>query len=195
MTGYLTFENARPDPTFVGSEIVDLKIPNVEVAWIYRRQILSWFAGARVKQQYQSMLQGLLAGDRDVFKRAFESFVEEALGIFDVTGKHPERFYHGFMLGLLAGLRDTHEVISNRESGLGRYDVSIFPKDVHQLGIIMEFKVVKKKRGETLESEAHSALAQVEERRYEAAMRSRGITKILKIGIAFEGKKNLGMFG
>ncbi|MCL5436886.1 MAG: ATP-binding protein, partial [Candidatus Dependentiae bacterium] len=148
MSGYVTFENLRPDPTLEGSEIAELRIPNTEVRWVYQRQILSWFAGAQVKQQYRSMLESLVAGDRESFRELFEELVEQALSIFDVTGKNPEKFYHGLVLGMLASLQATHEVISNRESGLGRYDVSIFPKDVHQLGIIMEFKVVKKKRGE-----------------------------------------------
>lgn len=193
MSGYLTFENLR----FVGRKrFVDLKIPNEEVCEIYDTQILSWFQTTRQsEQQYQSMLTSLLEGDRENFKFLFTRFAQETLGVFDVTGTHPERFYHGFVLGMLASLRESYDVVSNHESGFGRYDVSIFPRDVAKIGIIFEFKVVDPDRNQTLESEAQNALKQIEDRQYEAAMRARGITNIIKIGISFEGKKNLVMFG
>ncbi len=193
MSGYLTFENLRS----VGRKrLVDLKIPNEEVYEIYDTQILSWFQTTKKSmQQYQSMLEFLLAGNRESFKQLFAQFAQETLGVFDVNGDNPERFYHGFVLGMLASLRDTHTVESNHESGWGRYDVCIFPKDITRPGIIFEFKVVHSKRGETLESEVKKALEQIEERQYEAAMRARGITNIIKIGISFDGKKNLVMFG
>lgn len=92
---------------------------------------------------------------------------------------------------MLASLRESHEVVSNRESGTGRYDVSIFPRDITKPGIIIEFKVVNKKKNETLESCAQAALKQIEDRHYEAVMRARGITTINKIGISFDGKENL----
>jgi SET domain-containing protein len=89
---------------------------------------------------------------------------------------------------MLVALKDTHEVKSNKESGYGRYDVMIIPKDKKQLGIIIEFKKVNKKR-ETLESAADKALKQIEDKNYESELLNIGIKNILKIAMAFEGKK------
>jgi SET domain-containing protein len=89
---------------------------------------------------------------------------------------------------MLVALKDTHEVKSNKESGYGRYDVMIIPKDKKQLGIIIEFKKVNKKR-ETLESAVDKALIQIEDKNYESELLNMGIKNILKIAIAFEGKK------
>jgi SET domain-containing protein len=91
---------------------------------------------------------------------------------------------------MLVALKDTHEVKSNKESGYGRYDVMIIPKDKKQLGIIIEFKKVNKKR-ETLESAAYKALKQIEDKNYESELLNIGIKNILKIAMAFEGKEVL----
>ncbi len=195
MSGYLTFENLRPDPGNEGVEIAEFKIPNAEIASIYKTQILSWFKIGGSDEEYRSLLRSLVDGNMDEFQELFDAFVLQTLSVFDVTGRNPERFYHGLVLGMLASLRDSHEVVSNRESGTGRYDVSIFPRDVKKPGIIIEFKVVSKYRKETLKTAAKNALKQIEDRQYEAAMRARGITNIIKIGISFEGKKNLVLIG
>ncbi len=192
MKGFLSFENYRS----IGFQLVaDLKIPNAEVSTIYNTQILSWFETSGTTQQYQSMLQSLVDGQVANFQERFGDFALQTLSVFDIEEKNPEKFYHGLELGMLASLRDTHEVVSNRESGWGRYDVSIFPKDVAKPGIIFEFKVVDKKNGETLEGEAKAALNQIEDRNYEAAMRARGITNIIKLGIGFNGKESLVLIG
>ncbi len=191
MSGYLTFENLRPDPNNEGVEIAEFKMPNAEVASIYKTQILSWFKIGGSDDDYQSLLRSLIDGKIEEFQELFDAFVSQTLSVFDVTGRNPERFYHGLVLGMLASLRDSHEVVSNRESGTGRYDVSIFPRDVKKPGIIIEFKVTSKYRQETLETAAENALKQIEDRQYEAAMRARGITNIIKLGISFAGKKHL----
>ena len=92
---------------------------------------------------------------------------------------------------MCVALQGSHEVRSNRESGLGRYDVSLIPKDHTKPGIILEFKKVDIKKNETLESAAQNALNQIEERDYETELRARGLNKIIKIGIAFSGKESL----
>lgn len=104
----------------------------------------------------------------------------------------PERFYHGFVLGLIAQLQGRYIVTSNRESGLGRYDIMLDPKKAEDPAIIIEFKVVRAKR-ETLEDGVRSALQQIEGKRYETALLTRGFTpeKIRKYGFAFEGSRML----
>ena len=103
-----------------------------------------------------------------------------------MKGQHPEKFYHGFVLGLIVSLADTHTVQSNKESGDGRYDVMLIPKDTTQLGLILEFKVAEE--GDTLSEVAEQALKQIDERNYETELRQKAIQKILKIGLAFRGK-------
>jgi len=192
MSGYLTFENYRADSSLEGQFLAELKTPNAEVAFVYNTQIQSWFGGSEDSfRVYQRMLQNLIVGNVDDFRELFEIFSLETISSFDIGGKKPEKFYHGLVLGMLASLRDTHEIKSNRESGWGRYDVSVIPKDKKQPGIIIEFKTVSRIKKETLETAAKDALKQIEDRQYEAELRVRGIKKIIKLGIAFEGKESL----
>ncbi len=110
--------------------------------------------------------------------------------MFDTKGDEPERFYHGFVLGLIAGLRETHVIYSNRESGYGRYDVTILPREASRAdrpGIIMEFKSVE--NSGRLNKEAESALAQIDRRWYQAELEQHNIRHILTIGMAFSGKE------
>ena len=119
-------------------------------------------------------------------------FCRETLSYFDVKGDEPERFYHALVLGMLASLSKTHEVRSNRESGYGRYDVMLIPKDRSKFGIIIEFKSIDEG---TLETAAKNALKQLDEQGYEMELQALGITKILKVGVAFKGKESLVLVG
>lgn len=105
----------------------------------------------------------------------------------------PERFYHGFVLGLSVELTGRYIITSNRESGFGRYDVLMEPKDQTDNSVIMEFKIRNARDEASLEDTADAALEQIEERQYEAALENRGVPKerIRKYGFAFEGKKVL----
>ncbi len=186
--GYLTFKDHRS----VGDERhAELLIPNVEVGTSYKNSFQAWFSKTVTVGVYNAMLEGLVLGDIESFQVFFEKLVLETLSSFDVGGDEPERFYHALVLGMLASLSETYEVKSNRESGYGRYDVMLIPKDKTRLGIIIEFKRVNADKNETLESEAKKALKQIEERKYETELRSLGFDKILKLGISFLGKKTL----
>jgi len=188
LTGYVTFENYHQEGRFW---YANLKIPNEEIASLYETTVLSWFKEKGISQDYLRMLRCLTQGDAAEFKRMFELFSYEALSSFDITGREPERLYHALTIGMFVALQGSHEVRSNRESGLGRYDVSLIPKDHTKPGIILEFKKVDIKKNETLESAAQNALNQIEERDYETELRARGLNKIIKIGIAFSGKESL----
>ena len=115
------------------------------------------------------------------------------------TGKNPsgtsepEKFYHGFVLGLIVELSDSYEVKSNRESGFGRYDVMIIPQDKSSVAMVLEFKVHEPDEEKTLEETVASSLAQIEEKKYDAELINAGVKKenIRHYGFAFEGKKVL----
>lgn len=187
-TGYVTL--ARP---FTYGKSCHLKIPNREVLELYRSMILGWFKKGINKDNYELLLKSLSTGDVGTFSQLFEEFVLSTFSMFDVTGAQPERVYHAFVLGMLVGLQDTYEIKSNRESGYGRYDVVLFPKkiceDAQSFGIIMEFK--KSDPAENLEGACTAALKQIEDKRYAQELQSRGVRRILCLGIAFEGKKVL----
>lgn len=114
-----------------------------------------------------------------------------SVSLFDVGTEEPEKIYHAFVLGMLIGLKDKYEVKSNRESGYGRYDVMLIPKNPNDLGIIMEFKKVDRFEKITLEKAVASALKQIEEKNYAQELKDRGVNRILVLGFAFKAKKVL----
>ena len=109
------------------------------------------------------------------------------------SGQEPERFYHGFVLGLIAELTSKYVITSNRESGFGRYDVMLEPKDMSKDALILEFKIHDPEDEKDLKETVAAALQQIDEKQYEAALIARGFAKeqIRKYGFAFEGKKVL----
>ena len=107
----------------------------------------------------------------------------------DVGENTAENFYHAFVLGMLVGLKDTYYIKSNRESGEGRYDVMLEPKDKKENSFIMEFKVYKEDDEKTIEETIENAKKQIEEKGYEAELQERGCTKITKMVYAFKGKE------
>ena len=111
----------------------------------------------------------------------------ESTSYFDASGQAPEKFYHGFVLGLLVSLSSTHRVHSNKESGFGRYDVLLIPKDKAKLGIILEFKVAKPELN--LQDSAQEALVQIDQKNYATELTEQGVVQILKMGLAFRGKE------
>jgi hypothetical protein len=174
-----------------GEFVCSLAIPNYEVELVYDKIILSWFVNQSGRNKLQSLLKSLISGDIKTFALLFKDYVLASFSYFDTGRQEPEQFYHAFVLGLLVGLRPEYEVKSNRESGYGRYDVMVIPRDLKQAGIIMEFKKVDEDEGEDLEKAAARALHQIEAKQYQQELLERGIHKIIKLGIALRGKEVL----
>ena len=186
MSGYL---KSIKTENIEGRLHCELKIPNKEVHIFYENLIEKWFKETLTNQKYEEMLSTLISGDIENFGYIFEEFVINNISYFDVSGKEPERVYHAFVLGMLISLSKTYEVKSNKESGYGRYDVMIIPKDTSKIGIIIEFKKINNLSKETIEEGTLKALKQIEENRYETELSKKGIKDIIKLAIVFKGKE------
>ncbi len=185
-SGYVTIDN-----TPVYGIPCRLRIPNREVSELYQKIILDWFKTGIHENNYHLLLSSLTKGDIDTFSQLFQEFMISSVSVFDVPLEESEKIYHAFVLGMLVGLKDRYEVKSNRESGYGRYDVMLIPKNSKDLGIIMEFKKIGRFEKIDLETAVLSALKQIEDREYAQELLDRGITQILYLGFAFEGKEVL----
>jgi hypothetical protein len=168
-----------------------LKLTNYEVKRMFQNMILDWFYDE--DDRYNDFVKALFLGDLDAMNDYMNLVTKSLFSSFD-TGKNPsesepERFYHGFVLGLIVDLKERYVITSNRESGFGRYDVMLEPLEDDD-AIIIEFKVFNRRREKTLEDTVQSALAQIEEKQYEQILIDKGIAKerIRKYGFAFEGK-------
>src|SRR3990167_9483514 len=164
-----------------------LTIPNHEIMTLFEDCIMHWFVSKGQGTQYNELLQSLVELNTEFFESTLQELLLQTASYFDTTGRNPEKFYHGLVLGMLIQLKDTYLVQSNRESGLGRYDVMLIPHDLARPAIIMEFKVTQK--SETLETAAQNALTQIHTKNYAATLHQRGITRILVMGLAFQGKQ------
>jgi len=167
----------------------DLAIPNQEVEYIFRNIISSWINESFRHDRLELLLNSLISGDIELFEELFSQFVLETLSFYDTNKKNEEAVYHAFLLGILVSLRD-YEVISNRETGLGRVDIILLHKeDKNRLAIIMELKSINKFREKSKEDALTNALKQIEEKKYETEVKKRGYNNILKMGVVFDGKR------
>lgn len=194
-SGYLRVEGQRFDQE-TGIWTYTLKLTNREVAVMFRRMIKGWFAGGDVP--YNEFLKALLMGDLKAMNRYMNQVALETFSSFDSGRKpsaktNPERFYHGFVLGLMAEFIGRYRITSNRESGFGRYDVMLEPLKDGDPAFVLEFKVHDPEDEASLADTVQAALEQIEEKAYDTGLTARGISRdrIHHYGFAFEGKKVL----
>ncbi|MCI9598382.1 MAG: AAA family ATPase [Firmicutes bacterium] len=174
-----------------GRWLHSLALTNQETHLMFQRMIQSWFAASEAN--YNDFIQALLSGDLEAMNEYMNDVALATFSYFD-TGKkpsksEPERFYHGFVLGLMVELSGRYALTSNRESGFGRYDVVLEPLNREDDAMILEFKVFQPRKEKDLEETARAALDQIQEKRYATALEAKGIApeKIRKYGFAFEG--------
>jgi len=185
-TGYLKAINIKHSDEVT---LVELKIPNVEVSRIFWESVQYWFAQKKSLSLLQNLRTCLRDGDEEEFCLILQKLVSDSLSYFDATGNEPEKFYHGLVLGLIVSFSDTWHIRSNRESGMGRCDILMTPKNPDHFGIVMELKTHHPTLEADLKATANRAMAQIEKRQYEQELRTQGATKIMKIGIGFMGKQ------
>jgi len=190
--GYLKVDEICKD-TSEDEEIYYLSLTNLEVQKMYMKLIRDWF---RKTGDMTGFVKSMFDGNVREMNRFMNRVALTTFSSFDTgkkpSEKQPERFYHGFVLGLLVDHTKDYIVKSNRESGFGRYDVVMEPKDPKDIAVIMEFKVFDREDGEkSLEDTARNALRQIETKKYDTDLLARNIPEnhILKYGFAFEGER------
>ena len=185
-SGYLTKDEKQKeiDVTSEYTDVYNLRIPNKEIRKYFGNMFLNRFFGTEVKTNI--LIKALENGDIKKFEKTLGEIMINMLSHFDLD-KEMEKIYQVFMIGLVGFLMGKYEIISNDESGYGRYDLAMIPIKSNEKAYLMEFKISKTKKG--MEEKAEKALKQIDEKKYDTKLKARGIKNILKIGVAFYGKE------
>ena len=171
-----------------GSYLCEVSIPNREIAAVYKSDILSHLLqiGAITRATANKIAESLYTNDYRKLQQAIAEYMDKSISFYDAGA---EGFYHGLVLGLIALMDNQYKIKSNRESGDGRYDICLNPREHRYPGIIMELKWRKHLGEEDLAVLAEEALGQIDDNRYDVELKEDGVQDILKLGIAFSGKK------
>lgn len=183
VAGYLKV--LKTTPSFNGDFMCEVALPNKEIAFVYHKEILQQLDHIIPQSMAVSIQEAIFSGDNERIQELLQTLLTQSVSLFDTAG---ENFYHGFMLGLCALLGGVF-VLSNRESGDGRYDIELKPKSSRLPGILIELKAAKDCTEDRLRKLSEAALKQIAEKRYDTEMRMAGIKTIYKYGVAFSGKR------
>ena len=184
-TGYLKVTEV----VNLANKIYKVSLPNYEIKLLFEQIIDNWFRNKVMGNDLQSILKDLVTLNLKEYEKKFKKLVVEMFSYMDVGENTAENFYHAFVLGMLVGLKDSYYVNSNRESGMGRYDIMLEPKDKNGNSFIMEFKVLEDSEEKTIEETIENAKKQIEEKQYEQNLKERGFKNITKMVYAFKGKE------
>lgn len=186
VAGYLKI--LRKELQADGSCLCEVGVPNQEIAAVYKGEILFYLLqiGAITRTTADKIAESLYMNDLQKLQKAIAEYMDRSISFYDAGA---EGFYHGLILGLIALMDNQYRIRSNRESGDGRYDISLFPREKKYPGIIMELKWKKGLETDALDALAEEALIQIDTKRYDFEMREDGVEDILKLGIAFSGKE------
>ena len=186
VAGYLktTIKELQAD----GSYLCQVSIPNKEIASVYKSEVLAHLMkiGAVSRTTADKIAESLFLNDYAKLEKAIAEYMDKAISFYDTAS---ESFYHGLVLGLMAMMDNQYKIKSNRESGKGRFDICLMPRDNKHPGMIMELKWKKNLDDNELVLLADEAISQIHSMEYDSEMKSEGIKKILKFGIAFSGKR------
>ncbi|MDQ1354893.1 MAG: hypothetical protein QG657_5202 [Acidobacteriota bacterium] len=186
MGGYLKSTGKKRNEAS-GKILYNLCIPNMEVRDTYTRITRRFFSSKIENRQLEIMLTALIDGDVKLFEKILRKVILAVFSYHDFSGE-PEKVYHALAAGMLTWISDTHEIKSNRESGYGRYDIMIIPKNLAKIGYVIEFKTVDTEENDTVESTVKAALKQIEEKKYETELTQRGVKNVKKLAVVFKGK-------
>lgn len=185
VAGYLktTIKELQAD----GSYLCQVSIPNKEIASVYKSEILAHLMkiGAVSRTTADKIAESLFLNDYVKLEKAISEYMDKTISFYDTAS---ESFYHGMILGLISMMDNQYKIKSNRESGKGRFDIGLIPRDDKYPGMIMELKWKKNLDDDELTLLADEALCQIHSMEYDSEMKSEGVKKILKFGIAFSGK-------
>ena len=183
VAGYLKI--TKVEPSFNGDFMCEVALPNKEIAYVYNKEILQTLTDIIPQSTAISIQEAIYSGNSTALQNLLQKLLLESVSNFDTAH---ENFYHGLVLGLCVILDNRYEITSNRESGTGRYDVALMPKNGNLPGILIELKAAKDVSAEQLRQLAQEALTQIEEKQYDTVMKARNISPIFKYGVAFSGK-------
>lgn len=183
VAGYLKV--VKVEPSFSGDFMCEVALPNKEIMFVYNKEILRKLHGIIPQATAISIQESIFSGNASQFQKDLNKLLLQSASCYDTVG---ENFYHGLVLGLCAMLDNRYTITSNRESGEGRYDIALYPKNTAMPGILIELKAEKNCTDENLEKLAATALQQIVDKKYDTDMTAKGIGSVIKYGVAFSGK-------
>ena len=184
VAGYLKV--IKSDPAFSGDFMCEVALPNKEIAFVYNKEILQKLNNIVPQATAISIQEAIYSNNATALQKHLGTLLMQSASSYDTVG---ENFYHGLVLGLCATLDNRYYITSNRESGEGRYDICLCPKDTKMPGVLIELKAAKDCSDDELKKLSETALQQINDRKYETELTTKGVKNIFKYGVAFSGKK------